>query len=43
MTRNVIRCATFGQFVDLCCALTGRGHSFEANADELTVTMTGGF
>ena len=38
-----IRCAHLGQFLDICAGLTERGHGFVANADTLTIELTGAF
>jgi len=41
--KNHIRCATLEKFLDVVAGLTQRGLTFEAYADTLTVTLTGGF
>lgn len=43
MNRNVIRCQTMEQFCAVIAGLVMNGLSFEADADRLTVTTTGGF
>ena len=36
-----ISCATLTQFLDICAGLTARGFGYEANADTLTIDLTG--
>jgi hypothetical protein len=38
-----ITAATHSQFMDTIAALVHRGLTFTANADKLTITLTGGF
>lgn len=40
---KITRCADLEQFLDLIAGLVKRGITFEANADRLTITLTGGF
>ncbi|MCZ8104000.1 MAG: hypothetical protein O9972_39665 [Burkholderiales bacterium] len=43
MTLRRIKCETLAQFLDVCAGMTERGHGFEADAETLTINLTGAF
>ena len=43
VTNNVITCRTMEQFLAVIGGLVERGLTFKADADCLTVTLTGGY
>lgn len=41
--RNMITCGTLAQLIEICAGLVRYGVTFEANAEYLTITLTGGY
>jgi hypothetical protein len=41
--RNIITCGNLSQLAVICSQLVREGVTFEANAEYLTITLTGGY
>jgi hypothetical protein len=41
--RNTIVCGSLSQLATLCAEFVMKGLTFEANAEYLTITLTGGY
>ena len=41
--KNTVYCADIKQLAELCYEFTALGLTFEAEAEKLTITLTGGF
>ena len=40
---SIIRCNTIDQFIEVCAGLVREAVVFDADADKLTIKLTGGF